>query len=277
MNKTITEIKNNISQNIKTAGNSVFADPLTFKKALLLCFYSIGLQYAAGFIAYIAKINIGFVPDLLFLAIVLFIAKEMGKNELRQILKWRSIPIPVFAGVMVLFFGFNILRSEFSILFQILLPVPDGFFDSLFYKPENIFMVVLLYFLSGFSEEIFFRGILARKFFRSYSPFKAILFSALLFGVMHVNPWQSLNSFLGGIFYSWVYWRYRSIWLCIFTHVYSNLLVSLMPLPYTGVSSGYGFIYRHPPWFLALGAVLFVIGLLMIILFSVKIKRIKEQ
>jgi len=269
-------VKENISENIKTAGDSLFADPLTLKKALLLCFYSIGLQYAAGFIAYIAKINIGLVPDLLFLAVVLFIAKVMGRNELRQIFKWRGIPIPVFAGVMILFYGFNILRSELRILFQILLPVPDNFFDSLFYKPENIFMIVSLYLLSGFSEEIFFRGILARKFFRSYSPFKAILFSALLFGVMHINPWQVLNSFLGGIFYGWVYWRYRSIWLCVFTHIYSNLLVYLMPLPYTGVSSGYGFIYRHPSWFVALGAILFVIGLLLVIFFSVKTKKIKE-
>jgi membrane protease YdiL (CAAX protease family) len=83
---------------------------------------------------------------------------------------------------------------------------------------------------------------------------------------MHLNPWQMTNAFLGGIFYGWIYWRYKSIWLCMFIHAYYNILVDFMTYPYAGA---YDF-WRHPVWFDILGLLLFVFGLSTVIEMSWK-------
>ena len=247
-------MENKNIEKINNIGQSIFEDPLTFKKALLLCFFTEGILFTTQFIAYKFNLSIGLVPDILYLATVLLIARIMGKDELGKILVWRNIPAAVFASVLILFFGFEILMSEFRNLFQILLPIPEGFFSGMFYQPENVFIIIVSAGLfPGFSEEIFFRGIIARRFFRAYSPIKAILLSSLLFGIMHYNPWQAVNAFFGGIFIGWTYWRYRSIWLSMFIHAYYNVLVTLLPLPYTKTNSiTYIENWRHPLWFIIL-------------------------
>ena len=148
-------------------------------------------------------------------------------------------------------------------------------FSSLVYENFKILkflevpLIISAGLFPGFSEEILFRGIIERKFFRIYSPVKAILLSSLLFGILHINPWQAVNAFFGGLFIGWIYWRYRSIWLCMFIHAYYNTLVTLLPLPYTKTNSlQYIEEWRHPLWFILLGAGLFVLGLLLVIILS---------
>jgi len=243
-----------------------FLIPLTFIKAVVLCCYVEGLYFAVIGILYILKINYGILPDIVFLASVLMVVRIMSKDELRRILVWRKIPFAVFAGVLIMYLGFEIIISEFYNLFQTVFPVPYGFFDG-WYKPDNIFLLILSNALfPGFTEELFYRGIIARRFFRTYSPRKAILLSSILFGIVHFNPWQAVNAFLGGIFYGWIFWRYKSIWLCMFFHAYYNTLVMLMPLPY----AANGAILSHPIWFDILGLLLFGFGLLTVVVLSRK-------
>ena len=52
-------------------------------------------------------------------------------------------------------------------------------------------------------EEILFRGAITRALLQQYNPTKAILISALLFGVFHINPAQILPAFLIGILLAW--------------------------------------------------------------------------
>ena len=247
-------------------------DPLTFKKAVLLCLCLLGFQFLGELLLALLGISFGILPDIFFLVAVLVIARGMGRDELRRIFVWRDIPIPVFAGIMVMFFGLEIIKSELSNLLQSMLPVPDGFFSSRFYMPKNAFFVIVAHALfPGFTEEVFFRGVIARRFFRHYSPIKSVLLSAALFGIIHLNPWQAVNAFYAGIFYGWIYWRYRTVWLCMFAHAYHNILVSYMSFPYVAAGkSGYQQVWRHPLWFDIMGLLLFGFGLLTVIVLSRK-------
>ena len=262
-------MENKHIEKINEMERSLFSDPLTFKKAILFCFFTEGVLFAAQFIAYRLKFSFGFVPDILYLASVLLLARIIGKNELDEIFTWRSIPISIFASLLIMFFGFEILMLELHNLFFILLPVTDGFFNNRFFKPDNVILLMIAVgIFPGFTEEIFFRGIIERRFLRTFSPVKAILLSSLIFGIMHLNPWQAVIAFLNGLFTGWLYWRYRSIWLCMFIHAYYNILVTLLPLPYDNVISNFGNIWHFPFWFIILGVILFVLGLLMVIVLS---------
>ncbi|MDO7885190.1 CPBP family intramembrane glutamic endopeptidase [Hymenobacter cheonanensis] len=73
-------------------------------------------------------------------------------------------------------------------------------------------------------EEILFRGILLRGLLRNYSPALAIGQSALLFGIIHFNPAQSLFALCFGLTLGWIYYRTQSLVLCIVLHGLNNLL-----------------------------------------------------
>ena len=73
-------------------------------------------------------------------------------------------------------------------------------------------------------EELFFRGILLKGLLRNYRPAVAIGQSALLFGLMHMSPAQSIATALMGLILGWLYYRTRSVTLCIGLHMLNNLL-----------------------------------------------------
>ena len=71
-------------------------------------------------------------------------------------------------------------------------------------------------------EEFLLRGIIERGLLHWMSPWKAILWSAFFFAVIHLNPWQATGAFIAGILFGWIYWKTRSLAACIFVHMTNN-------------------------------------------------------
>lgn len=84
---------------------------------------------------------------------------------------------------------------------------------------------LLLVIVAPLTEEVLSRGIILRGLLRQQRPWVAIGQSALLFGLVHFNPAQSINAFLLGIMLGWLYYRTQSLWLCMALHAAHNLLV----------------------------------------------------
>lgn len=73
-------------------------------------------------------------------------------------------------------------------------------------------------------EEVLFRGILLTGLLRNYRPWVAIGQSALLFGLFHMNPVQIVSAGIMGLLVGWLYYRTRSLLLCIVAHALNNLI-----------------------------------------------------
>ena len=84
-------------------------------------------------------------------------------------------------------------------------------------------------------EELLFRGAITRELLCRYSPKKAILLSALLFGVFHLNPVQVVGATLIGLLLAWLYWRTRSIVPGLVLHILNNSLSLYLSHRYAGV------------------------------------------
>jgi membrane protease YdiL (CAAX protease family) len=179
-----------------------------------------------------------------------------------KILSYKPVSVYAFFSLVVMFMGLKILNSEALNLWTILIPIPDDYFGSGF--PQNAFFVIVSTCLfPAFTEEIFFRGILLTRLRRNYPEKKAILLSALLFGLMHINPWQLLHAFIGGLFFGWIYLRFKNIWLCMFMHFYNNILASFLSFPVKMLPNrnSYNILVVQPLWLDILGACLFIAGL----------------
>jgi len=82
-------------------------------------------------------------------------------------------------------------------------------------------------------EEWLCRGVITKGLLRHGSPLRAILWSAFIFAVIHMNPWQAVPAFILGMLLGYVYWKTRSLIPCIFIHFVNNglsfLLMSIFP------------------------------------------------
>lgn len=98
------------------------------------------------------------------------------------------------------------------------------FYLSIF---ESLHPLVLLLggvLIGPICEEIIFRGIILEGFLTKYTTKKAIIFSALIFGIIHFIPIQVVNAFFMGIVLGWIYIKTKSLWVCIGIHVINNAI-----------------------------------------------------
>jgi len=86
--------------------------------------------------------------------------------------------------------------------------------------------------LAPIMEELLFRGLILEGLLRTYSPEKAIVFSSIIFGVIHFNPAQILSATLMGIFLGWLYYRSKSLAPSIIVHFANNFL-AFFPMFFT--------------------------------------------
>lgn len=84
--------------------------------------------------------------------------------------------------------------------------------------------LVMIVMIGPVLEELLFRGVVLQGLLRSQRPWVAIGQSALLFGIIHFNPAQSVNAFFLGLVFGWLYYRTRSLVLCMATHGLYNAL-----------------------------------------------------
>lgn len=164
--------------------------------------------------------------------IILFLGTRYSALPYRDIypfrlFHWLNIPV-----ILVTLFGLQFFMNEISMNVDKLLPPPTWFmelfnriFESDFGIWGGIFRVVLL---APVVEELIFRGIIFSGFQRNYHAFWAIFFSALLFALFHLNPWQFGPTFLLGLILGWARLRTGSLLAAIFTHALHNGMIFLI-------------------------------------------------
>jgi len=110
-----------------------------------------------------------------------------------------------------------------------LIPMPESFaqlMSELIDGGPLIFIMVAI--MAPLLEEFIFRGVLLDSFLKRSSPATAIIVSAVIFGLAHLNPWQFIVAFNMGLVAGWLYYRTRSILPGIAIHFINNAGVSLL-------------------------------------------------
>ena len=76
--------------------------------------------------------------------------------------------------------------------------------------------------MAPFFEEWMFRGMILRGLVRKMHPVWAIMISAFLFALIHLNPWQGIPAFILGCVFGYVYLKTGNLWLCMLMHATNN-------------------------------------------------------
>lgn len=169
----------------------------------------------------------------------------------------------------VMIAGMGIICSEVDNFTRYLLPMPEALaklFEGM--TEGGVAAVFALVIVAPLTEELLFRAVILRSLASRYSKTSAVLLSATLFSLMHVNPYQLFTALLAGIVLGWLYLRSGSVWLCILAHALFNLQVVLIPaLPFEipGYSTpGSGAVAFQPLWFDAAGLAAAGLGFLVL-------------
>ena len=96
-------------------------------------------------------------------------------------------------------------------------------------------------------EEVFFRGIIVGGLLAYRPKSQAAIWSAILFGIYHLNPWQFPVAFILGLVFAWWIIQTGSLLPCLLGHALNNFLaVTLVRLGIPGFKNPKALIFL--PW-----------------------------
>jgi hypothetical protein len=174
------------------------------------------------------------------------------KGFMRHAVYW--FPMCVTLNIIVT----NIVSAAVSLLGRSGVTVPDADFTISSPSAYSIIIQLIYVCLIGpIIEEFIYRGLVIRLL----SPFGkglAVVFSALIFGIMHGNIPQAASAFAGGLVYAMIAVRFNSIAPTIVIHMLNNICASVVDVgDVLGWDSAYEF-------YLATQIVILFIGMYLV-------------
>lgn len=177
-----------------------------------------------------------------------------------------ALALPLVLSVV----GAVIVLSEADNWMRSVLPMPQWlakFFTDLIMAKNSFWgSLFALVVVAPLTEELFFRGLVMHGFLSRYSVRNSVLVSAILFGVIHLNPWQLISGVSLGLLLGWWFVRTRSLLPCLAGHALANgtlLFAAFFPFRIAGFNAGSPLeptVQFQPLWFDLLGMALLVIG-----------------
>lgn len=162
---------------------------------------------------------VGYTFSMLF--VIWFAWRNKTGRQPVKVLYFDRNPVILYPVLIILTLALAVTLDPLTNL----LPVPE-LVEELFamLATKDIYTLVMVCIIGPVLEEVLFRGIILEGFISRYSPEKAIFWSAFLFGLFHLNPWQFIPGFLIGILLAWLYLKTRSLIPVILVHVVNNSL-----------------------------------------------------
>ena len=207
---------------------------------------------------------------------ILYYGYRKSKNKFFEVFPLKFFNPLILILIIPFLIGAQILVTEANVYVEKAIPPPPWFFElfnGIFesdYGWLGAFLKVAI--VAPVVEELIFRGVIMNGFMRNYPKFLAIFFSALLFALFHLNPWQFPATFVLGLLLGWLMARTRNIFVCIAGHSINNLLV-LLTITFWEEISQHALMLMEKEKQLTAGALLVATSVLLIFLFSMKRKK----
>lgn len=185
-----------------------------FKCAVVSFFLIIIFAYLQNSIPYIHALE--FHLALFFLGILL-VYNDIPNIFIEKINSTNKLLKNVLHGI-ALFVIIVVLLTVFSFIIWIFGIEPDtvNVYNKLSKIP--LYLILAAVFFAPISEELFFRGFLAKKY--------GMLLSALAFSISHIlygSLFELLGAFLVGLVFAWYFIKENNLAVCIFAHSFYNI------------------------------------------------------
>jgi membrane protease YdiL (CAAX protease family) len=216
---------------------------------------------------------INFIGYNVSLPLVIWIAWRMkpGTGPEKRTLYFNSIPVILYVILLLISLSLNVVLDPITLA----IPMPE-FIEELFamLTKRDIWTFLTVGITGPILEEVLFRGVILDGFLNRYKPGKAIFWSALLFGLFHMNPWQFIPAFLIGLLLGYIYFKTRSLFPVIFIHIINNSFSYLMVYIFGDEVQSYRDIFtENIPYLIFIAVSLLV----LVVCLTWLIRTIKEE
>lgn len=198
--------------------------------------------------------------------LVIVYARRRTDRTLYDILLFKPVSwrlcLPLAVSIVGLWISISIVES----LVRYLIPVPEILVNAFKDLPDKDTPLVLVFYYivvqTPLIEEVLFRGVILIGLLAHYTRNRAIFWSAILFALFHMNPWQLPVGFILGIVLArWVV-QTGSLLPAIAGHALHNLLfLSVARLEIFGPVEDLNAVVFLPWWLNVCGIALAIIGL----------------
>lgn len=190
--------------------------------------FAIGVTVLGGFVEFLAFSagELVGLPESALTLIALLVSTAIPLSFISLLGWWKD------AGFVTTTHNVFALTVPFVLAF-IFLP----FFGTVAMEPKLSLFILVIFFLTGLSEEALSRGLLLRVFLPQ-GKWPAVLIPSVLFGVAHIvqlaqgmeisaNLLQITNAIIFGVLYATVRLRVNSIWPLIVIHMLFDVFVAI--------------------------------------------------
>ncbi len=224
----------------------------------------------------VKKIVLG-IGSVLF---ILIYGLRKSKSKVLEVFPMKFFNPLLLVPVVLFLMADHILLEEINMHVEKAIPPPPWFwelFNRIFESDYGwLGALVKVVVIAPIVEELIFRGIIMYGFMRNYPKFIAIFFSALLFALFHLNPWQFPATFILGLLLGWVMVRTKNIILSIIIHALNNLLV-LLTITFWAEVKTHPLMLMEKQDLLKTSGLLMLFSIVLIYLLSIKRKKVKKQ
>ena len=205
-----------------------------------------------------ASLLIGIIPY----GLILMGGLKRAKTSFREICPLVPVRLSLLFPMALTVIGTLILESEINYWLGTFLPRPEQYTENLLHRTQLSFWVsVDLVIIAPLTEELLVRGLILRGFLSRYSVRKAILASAIFFGLIHHVPWVFIGPTVSGILFAWWFIETRSMLPCFLGHALCNALaIGNNTLLQSGIE-----LELHPLWWNLIGVMLIALGIWLLV------------
>ena len=196
----------------------------TTRFALLFFLYFMGTSVAVAMIPAVRNMSdsaymllaqlLSFLPPIIFY--FLYTKKDIRKTLRLNPLGWKNVLLIISFGVSI-----QPVMSLLSYVMSLFFPNPVEQSVTGIHASGLLLSMLSVAVIPAFLEEVFSRGILLSGY-RFLGKWKAAFFSALLFGLLHMNPQQLPYAFVVGFLFCFLVERTDSLYASILPHMVIN-------------------------------------------------------
>jgi len=199
---------------------------------MLLAYIYIGLMILSIIIALIMRIVGITKPEawrVLFSALQFAIAAVVIVNRLGKNSSYVPISSPRQSSLLWLLFvlftlSVDVAAEPLTMWIKAWISMPD-IVKKIYaeYSQINLPVFLVVAVIYPIRDEWLYRGIILKGLLSHYPPVNAIVWSAVIYTVIHLSPWWALQQFCFALAIGWIYWQTRSLWCCISLQAACNI------------------------------------------------------
>ena len=177
------------------------------------------------FISFIIGQGFMIVPLLWFL--------KSKQEPILKRLRLNSISYDTLIQTIMLSLGVIILSDELDRIIQSFFPAPEYIVDlNGLLRPETLLGFILLFIavaiIAPIGEELLFRGFFQQVLEKHWKDVtRAILITALLFSMLHMNPYWFAQIYILGVILGFIAWKTQSVLPALILHGMNNAMAML--------------------------------------------------